>query len=221
MKQFASKALVAAAALAAANLAYAQQNTVTIGFGAINVNSSSPALKGPFTPPNAGLDVADKSTLVFGYIREIAPNIEFELALGVPPTHDIKGTGALAGFGTISRVKQLAPTVFVNYRFGQTGDALRPFVGLGANFTKFTGTSTAAGNAASGGPTKIELSDSSGLAAHAGLTYALGGNLSLTAAVAMADVKTDLKATTNGVIIRKTTIDLRPVVFTLSVGYSF
>ena len=215
------QALVAAACVAAGGNALAQANTLYGGITSVNVNSSSPNLTGPFTPPNANLTVGDKTTVSFGYIREIAPNIEIEFALGIPPTHNINGTGSLAGAGVIARVKQFAPTAFVNYRFGKAGDTFRPFVGVGVNYTKFSPTSTPSGDAASGGPTQLESSDSTGFAAHAGATYALGGGWSLTGAIAMANVKTDLKSTTAGAIIRKTTIDLRPVVLSLNVGYSF
>jgi outer membrane protein len=221
MKSITLKSLVAALCLAAGGGAFAQANTVYGGIAAINVNSTSPNFTGPFTPPGANLTVGDKTTFSFGYVREIMPNIELEFALGIPPTHDITGVGALAGGGVIARVKQVAPTGFVNYRFGKSGDTFRPFVGVGVNYTKFSPSSTASGDAVSGGPTKIELSDSTGLAAHAGVSYALGGGWSLIGSIAAAKVKTDMKTITGGVIIRKTTVDLRPVVLSVNIGYSF
>jgi outer membrane protein len=100
-------------------------------------------------------------------------------------------------------------------------DKFRPFVGLGINYTRFyDAESSASGNLASGGPTKIELSDSWGPAAQVGARYKLAENWSVIGTIAVARVKSDLTATT-GSITRTTTIDFRPVVYTLAVGYSF
>ena len=219
-------ALAAAAALCClATAVHAQSQSVYVGGGYIKISSKADPLEGPSTPPDARLDVDDAKTIIFGYQRYFTDNWGIDVALGIPPKHKVYGRGDLEGFGQISSSKQVAPTVFANYRFGQPGDKLRPFVGIGINYTRFTDTkSTTAGNWASGGETKLKLSDSWGLAAQAGVSYALTDKWSLCATVAAAKVESDLKATTttnNGTIVRRTTIDFRPVVFTMSMGYSF
>jgi outer membrane protein len=221
-------ALLAATALCGlgATAAHAQSQMVYIGGAYININSKADALEGPDTPPDARLDVDDAKTLIFGYQRYFDDHWGIDLALGIPPKHKVHGRGSLEGFGQISSSKQVAPTLFANYRFGNAGDKLRPFVGIGINYTRFTDTkSTTAGDWASGGPTKLKLSDSWGLAAQVGASYALTDQWSLNATVAAAKVKSDLKATTTtadgDTVVRRTTIDFRPVVFTMSLGYSF
>ena len=225
MKQTLSALAAAAALCCLAHTAHAQSQSVYIGGGYIQINSKADPLEGPSTPPDARLDVDDAKTIIFGYQRYFTDNWGIDVALGIPPKHKVYGRGDLEGFGQISSSKQVAPTVFANYRFGQAGDKLRPFVGIGINYTRFTDTkSTTAGDWASGGETKLKLSDSWGLAAQAGVSYALTDKWSLCATVAAAKVKSDLKATTttnSGTVVRRTTIDFRPVVFTMSVGYSF
>lgn len=221
MTQFALCAALTLASFAA----WGQQNTIKLGVAHLDIRSQADNLSSngpPFlTPQPAGLSVGDATTLLVSYIRKLDDHWDLDLEAGLPPSHDTNGVGTLAPFGVISKVKQAGPTLFVNYNFGAPDSKFRPFVGLGINYTHFyDGESTASGNLASGGPTKIELSDSWGPAAQIGASYQLAPNWSLIGSIAMAKVKSDLTATT-GSIRRTTTIDFRPVVYTLAVGYSF
>ena len=206
--------------------------TVRMGYTHVAPNSSATEATGPLLPgPPSGvsLKVDNQSTLFFSLARDIDPNVEVELALGLPPTHDIRAqlSPALPAHiqnlngAVIAKVRQIAPTLFVNYKFGEASSAFRPFVGVGVNYTNFDKReSTALGNQLNGGPTDIRLTDSWGLAAQAGLSYRLSDKWSLNAAVATARVKTHLTATTAG-LARKIDIRFRPTVFTLSAGYVF
>jgi len=204
------------------------KNTVYFGGVYAQVNSKAGELVGgpPVPPPGALIDVGDGKTVGFGYVYRFRPEWSIEAALGVPPTHKGYGEGFIAPFGQISSVKQVAPTVFANYHFGSFVDGrVQPFVGIGVNYTRFTDAkSTPSGDAASGGPTRLELSDSWGLAAHVGAIFPIDKNWSVVGAIAYADVQSDLKATTTtfaGEIVRTTHIEFRPVVYTLALGYSF
>lgn len=211
----------------AAGVAHAQTHSVYLGGARIDVRAKAPALEGgPAVPAPGGLlEVGDATTTGFGYVYRATPEWSVEVALGIPPRHKVYGEGFLKPFGQISSVKQLPPTVFVNYHFNEILPRLSPLVGLGLNYTKFSSArSTASGDAASGGSTKITLDDSWGLAAHAGLNYQIDKNWALVTTVAMAKVKSDMKAVTStreGNVTRTTTIDFRPIVYTLSLGYSF
>lgn len=210
------------------------QTTVRLGVAHVQPNSDATDATGPFLPgPPSGvsLDVKDKTTLFFSVARSITPNVELELAMGYPPTHDVVARlnpSIVPGYvvnayqgQTIAKVRQLAPTLFLNYQFGAADSTWRPFVGLGVNYTKFDKReSTAAGNGLNGGPTDIRLSDSWGLAAQVGLSYRMNSQWTLNAAVATARVKTHLTTTTAG-IQRELDIRFRPAVFVLSAGYSF
>ena len=206
--------------------------TIRGGIAHVAPNSTATDAVGPFLPaPPAGvsLEVQNQSTLFFSVARDLTPHVEVELAMGFPPTHDVTAKLApslpshvqVLNGQVIAKVRQVAPTLFFNYKFGDPGSTWRPFVGAGINYTKFDKReSTAAGNQLNGGPTDIRLSDSWGLAAQAGVSYRLNDQWSLNAAVATARVKTHLTATTAGQA-RKIDIRFRPTVITLSAGYVF
>lgn len=219
-------ALAAAAVLSLFAAQASAQSTVYLGGAYIDIHSKADPLAGgpPVPAPGAQIEVKDASTVGFGYTYRFNPSWSAEAALGIPPRHKTVGRGFIEPFGQLSSVKQVSPTAFVNYHLGRWG-AFEPFVGLGINYTHFTGArSTASGNAASGGPTKIELSDSWGLAGHVGGTYSIDSKWSIVGTIAAADVKSDLKATTSttaGDIVRTTRINFNPLVYSLSIGYSF
>lgn len=217
-------------AVSAAAPALAQQNTLKLGFANVQPHSSTSDFSGPFTPAGISLQVQDKNTPFFSFARELNDNWDVELALGFPPTHDITlkiNNPSLPGIAQSlngqngARVRQVAPTIFLNYKFLEKTSALRPFVGVGINYTMFDKTSsTAAGNALNGGPTSISLEDSVGLALQGGVTYRINNQWSLSASLATAQVKS--KITTNTLGVNRTAdITFKPRVFVLAVGYSF
>lgn len=209
-------------------------NVFRIGATHISPNSSASDATGPFLiTPDSGvsLKVEDQSTVFFSLARKLDDQFEVELAGGLPPTHSVAANlnqkilpayvvSAFQG-QVIAKIRQLAPTLFVNYNFGEPTSALRPFIGLGVNYTKFDKrTSTATGNALNGGPTDIELKDSVGLAAQIGADYKISDKWSIHGGLSTAQVKTKLTATTSG-FSRVMDIDFHPVVLTISAGYSF
>lgn len=214
----------------ACGAASAQQNTIRFGYASVQPNSSATDVTGAFTPTGLSLKVQDASTPIFSYVREINDQWDVEFALGAPPAHDVAivvnnatlPASAQALNGQIgAHVSQIAPTLFANYKFLDKSSALRPFVGVGVNYTRFSpAESTAAGNALNGGPTSLSLEDSLGLAFQIGATYRVSGPWSVTAGVATAIVKTKLTTNTLG-IIRTSDITFHPVVLTFCVGYSF
>ncbi len=232
MKHTLLPAAVIALTVSLSGAALAQSTTLKLGFANIEPNSSASAMSGPFTPADAlSLKVKSQSTLFFSAAREIDEHWEAELALGVPPTHDVAvvvlNPAALPGSvaaldGAIgAKVRQVAPTLFANYRFGDRNSQIRPFAGFGLNYTSFDKTeSTAVNDAINGGLTTLKLKDSVGLAFQLGATAKLGGPWSVTGAWSTAQVKTKLTTNTYG-IVRSADITFRPSVFTVAVGYSF
>ena len=233
MKQSLFSASVAAAlAICASSSALAQSTTLKLGWVNIDPHSSASAVSGPFTPVDAlSLKVQSQSTLFFSAARDITEHWEAELALGVPPTHDVAlvvlnptavpGSVAARNGAISAKVRQVAPTLFANYKFGDSNSQIRPFVGVGVNYTTFDKTeSTAINDAVNGGPTTIKLKDSVGLALQLGVTAKLGGPWSITGSWSTAQVKT--KMTTNTLGIQRTAdITFHPSVVTVAVGYSF
>lgn len=201
------------------------KNSVRIGVDYIQNHSSSPNFtsNGPafLTPQPAGTEAQDAVTPVLAYTRKLNDHWDAELVLGIPPRVDAKGTGTLQTFGTVARVKEAGPDAFLIYNFGKEGDKLRPLVGLGINFTHFyDAESTESGDLASGGPTKITLTNSWGWAAKTGASYQINQHWSLVGVVAAIKVKSDM-TTETGSIVRKTTIDFRPIVYSVGMQYRF
>lgn len=232
MKNTLLSASVAAALVLGASSAFAQATTIKLGFLNAEPNSSATAINGPFSPVDAlSLKVKSKSTLFFSASRDITDNWDVELSAGLPPTHDVAVVvlkpaslppSVAAQDGAIgAKVRQVAPTLFANYKFGDKASQIRPFVGVGVNYTVFDkADSTAVGDAINGGPTTLKLEDSVGLALQVGITAKLGGAWSITGALATAQVKTKLLTNTLG-IERRADIKFSPTVFIVSAGYSF
>jgi outer membrane protein len=231
-KSLLSAAVAAALTLVAAGSAMAQTTTFKLGLANVEPNSSASPVTGPFTPVDAlSLKVQSQSTVFFSASREIDSHWEAELALGLPPTHDVSlvvlnptavpGSVAAQDGALSAKVRQVAPTAFANYRFGDSSSQIRPFVGVGLNFTKFDKTeSTAVNDAVNGGPTTIKLKDSIGPALQVGVTAKLGGPWSVTGVWTTARVRTTMTTNTLG-IERTADILFHPSVFILAVGYSF
>ncbi|NDP61634.1 OmpW family outer membrane protein [Polaromonas sp.] len=226
-KQLAIAGILAACAAAPS---MAQQNTIKLGISNVQPHSSASDFSGPFTPSGISLEVRDKTTPFFSYTRELSDQWDVELALGFPPKHDIAlkvSNPALPGSAQAlsgqvgATIRQVAPTLFVNYKFLEKTSVLRPFVGAGINYTRFDKThSTAAGDALNGGPTSISLEDSVGLALQAGVAWRLSNEWSVSASLATARVTSKITTNTLG-IERHADITFKPRVFTVAVGYSF
>ena len=202
-------------------------NSARIGLYSVFFHVKADDLSGPYVPPGANLDANNVNTLYLGYVRRLSSHFDVELAVGYPPEQKTVGKGP-ATLGSvpydgqvIATARWLAPTVLFEYKFFDDNSKLRPYIGAGVNYTTFYDRdSTAQGNAASGGPTKLSLTSSVGPAGTAGLAYNLGGHWNVYASYSISQVKTKLNADTAGVI-RTTHISFGPQVFIASVGYSF
>ena len=214
----------------AATGALAQDNKFKVGIVSIAPNSTASDVTGAFTPAGRSLDVRPQTTLFVSYTRRINDNWDVEGQFGWPPTHDvnivIRNPALPASVQSLNgqvgaRVRQVAPTLFVNYNFADKSSTVRPFVGLGVNYTSFNkADSTVQGNALNGGATSLSLEDSFGLAAQVGLNLKVNDQWSFSAALSTASVRTKLTSNTLGVL-RSADIRFRPTVFVLSAGYSF
>jgi outer membrane protein len=200
--------LVAAVTLAAsAAPALAQSQTVKAGVIRYDAHSSTNGVTGVGIPPGADAEVGDATTLFFTYEYEVKPNVGVELVLGVPPKITAKATGSVAFLGEVLTARNVAPTLLVNYHFGDKSAALRPYLGLGINYTRFTNVKTPYA-------WDVKLRDSVGLAAQVGADYRIDKHWGLFGSVARVDVKSKLVAT--GATVLQTTIDFKP--WTYSVG---
>ena len=206
--------LIAASTLASGALAQAgaMPNTIKLGVIFYQPHAQTSGITGLGVPAGADASIGSATTLLGTWEREVAPNLGIELVLGVPPTIKAKGAGTVAFLGEVLSAKNVAPTVLINYHFGDAGSALRPYVGIGINYTRFTDARTPYG-------WQVSLSDSWGLAGQIGVDYAMSKQWGLFASVGAAQVKSDLVAV--GASVLRSTIDFRPVTFAAGVAYKF
>lgn len=202
-------------------------NQVRVGVYYIHYASSADDISGPFTPAGLNLRVDDLETLYLAYVRRLSTHFELELAAGYPPLTKTVGRGP-ATLGSvpyngqvISTARWFAPSLLLNYKFFDDTHALRPYIGIGVNYTYFfSRQSTAAGNAVTGGPTSISLPSSVGPLADVGLSYRITDRFSAYASYSYSYVHSRLTADTAG-LIHTTNIDFNPRALVVSVGYSF
>lgn len=202
-------------------------NSARIGLYSIFYHVHTDGLEGPYVPPGTSIDAKNLQTMYLGYVRTLTSHFDIELTAGIPPLQKTVGKGP-AELGSvpyngqvIAEARWLAPTVLLEYEFFSPQAKLRPYLGVGVNWTDFYDRdSTPAGNAASGGPTRISLTSSVGVAGTVGLNYRISGNWHAYASYSASQVKTRLEAYTAG-IERTAHINFGPQALVVAVGYSF
>lgn len=193
---------------------------LALGLAIVSSSSASAAELSPWQV-RAGISLiapkADNGTLLPGNItvdNKLGPTINVAYFLsphwavdvlgGLPVKHEFSINGNKAG-----STKHLPPVVTLQYHFAPEA-SIRPYAGIGANYTIFLDEKVAGGG-------KLKLEDSFGLAAQIGVDIPVTQKVSLGADVRYADI--DSKASVNGVSIGKVEID--PLVYSLTAAYRF
>lgn len=198
--------LAAALALAAAPAMAQSKGDWTIGAGVHQVapKSNNGSLAGGTLKVDVDNDI--KPTITGEYF--IADNLGIEILAALPFKHDIN----IAGLGKVGSTKHLPPVVSLQYHFNSKGK-VSPFLGAGINYTTFFSEKT--GGALAGSTLKME--DSWGLAAHAGLDFAINDKGSLRVDVRWMDI--DSKVKLNGEKIG--TVNIDPLAYGVSYVFKF
>jgi outer membrane protein len=184
-----------------------------LGVTRYTTNTKTGGVKGIGVPPGADADTGDATTVLFVAEYYFTPNIAGEIVIGLPPRIEARATGTVAFLGNnILSAKNASPAAIVNYHFGQSGDRWRPYVGVGINYTKFVSIRSRLAD-------QVEMKDSVGPTAQAGINYSLNKQTGLWASVAALKTKTDLVAV--GSTVLTSTIDFRPVVYSVGASYRF
>jgi len=179
-----------------------------VRFGAVHVspNDSSGTLS---LAPTVGVAV-DSDTQVFANLTYmLKSNIGIELLAATPFSHTLSATGGLSG--DIAKVKQLPPTLSVQYHFSPN-KSFRPYVGGGINYTTFFDEEPIAGTVI----TSISLDDSWGLAVQAGFDMDISS--SWFANIDLRYISITTTATTN---LGTIDVDIDPWVLSIGVGTTF
>lgn len=178
--------------------------TVSAGIHQVAPKSNNGALAGGTLKVDVDSDI--KPTITGEYF--IADNLGIELLAALPFKHDIN----IAGLGRVGSTKHLPPVVTLQYHFNSQGK-VSPFLGAGINYTTFFSEST--GGALAGSTLKLE--DSWGLAAHAGLDFAVSENGALRVDVRWMDI--DSKVKLDGEQLG--TVNIDPLAYGVSYVFTF
>ncbi len=196
--------LALAASITGAKTARADgANVVSIGWAYIDPRSSS----GPLTvsaiggqpvdqpQPGTGVELMPASTLVMSYEYYWSDHLSTQAALGIPPTHELQGTGTLAPFGVLGQGQQWSPALIAKWHFLEADAAWRPYLGLGVNYTWYRRskiTNTAFVDAVYGpdATTQVSASSSWNAVYNAGVDFHLDANWSIGVSLTYSPLKT-------------------------------
>ena len=196
----------------AATPAFAQTaGSWTLGVGVHNVAPKSDNGTLTATPlGNLDIDVGSNTRPTITGEYFIKDNLGLEVLAALPFQHDIN----VVGVGQVGSTKHLPPTVSLQYHFGQ--GKVKPFVGIGLNYTTFFSTK-------SDGPiagTDLELSDSWGLAGHVGIDFQVSEKGAIRVDYRKIDIDTDV--TLNGANLgTNNTVNIDPSVYGIAYVFQF
>lgn len=167
----------------------------------------------------SGVSVDGKSTVELDFTYMLKPNIGLELILATTK-HDIKATGSISGLGKVAETGVLPPTLTAQYHFNPSA-AIRPYAGLGINYTLFYSAKTTSSlDTALGGSTSISLDNSFGLAAQAGVDIDINKEWFMNLDLKYINISTTANLDTGGTK-RSVDVDINPWVIGLGIGKSF
>jgi len=218
--------LVALALLAPVAEAH-QTGDIIVRAGAARVapNEDSGNLKLDGTKVAGTKATADNSTqlgLTFAYM--LSDHVGLELLAATPFSHTIGVKGLGPGLdGKLADVKQLPPTLSLQYYPMDSSSKFQPYAGIGLNYTKFFNNDLT-GERKQQGFSNLKLKDSVGLAGQIGMDYMLTDRVMLNASIWYIDI--DTKASVDGpsalsVGKTKVDVDIDPWVYMVGLGYKF
>jgi outer membrane protein len=176
---------------------------VRVGAHVIDPKSDNGTLAGGTL--EADVDSDFKPTFMAEWM--LTDRIGLELLASVPFKHDISLNGVDAG-----STKHLPPTLSVQWHLNPSGKA-QPYLGAGVNYTLFSSERTT-------GPlegTDLDLDNSWGLAAHAGIDFQLSGRWIAGIDLRWIDIDTDVSV--DGADVG--TVNIDPIAYGAYVGYRF
>ncbi|MDH1633294.1 OmpW/AlkL family protein [Pseudomonas mosselii] len=188
-----------------------------------NENSGDIKLDGAkVSGTKATLDSDTQLGLAFAYM--LTDHIGLELLAATPFQHTVGVKGLGPGLdGKLADIKQLPPTLSLQYYPLAPSSKFQPYAGVGINYTMFFDEDLSSARKAQGF-SNMKLKDSVGIAGQLGMDYMLTDNLLLNAAVWYVDI--DTKASIDGpsalgVGKTKVDVDVDPWVYMVGIGYKF
>ena len=209
---------VGAVVLFAGQVAHAEAGDVLLRGRAILVapNEDSGTIRPTF--PTERVEVSDSFAPELDITYMVSDHIGLEL-IAATTKHDFSGTTGTTGtIGELGSTWVLPPTLTLQYHF--TPDAhVRPYVGVGVNYTVFHSEDASSALEAAVGDTSVSLDDSWGLAFQAGLDIDIGENLFLNFDIKYIDIDTTARLRTNAIGTQRVNVGLDPLVVGVGLGF--
>ncbi|MEB2872009.1 OmpW/AlkL family protein [Pseudomonas rhizosphaerae] len=175
----------------------------------------------------ATLDSDTQLGLAFAYMLTDHVGIELLAATPFQHTVGVRGVSAATGIagldGKLADVKQLPPTLSLQYYPLAPTSRFQPYAGVGINYTLFYDEDLS-GARKQQGFNNLKIQDSVGIAGQLGFDYMLSEHMMVNASVWYVDI--DTKASVDGPTalgVGRTKVDLEvdPWVYMVGVGYKF
>ena len=175
----------------------------------------------------ATLDSDTQLGLAFAYMLTDHVGIELLAATPFQHTVGVRGVSAATGIagldGKLADVKQLPPTLSLQYYPLAPTSRFQPYAGVGINYTLFYDEDLS-GARKQQGFNNLKIQDSVGFAGQLGVDYMLSEHMMVNASVWYVDI--DTKASVDGPTalgVGRTKVDLEvdPWVYMVGVGYKF
>lgn len=228
------KSLVSLALLSLLSASHSFAN-VSINVGAIGVmpNDSSSSLDvvesvAGLTPNSTQVHVNDNVQLGLTIDYAINDQWTLELIAATPFEHNVRVEGSAINGLAIGKTKHLPPTFMVQYHFPIEG-SVKPFVGLGVNYTTFfdesaspelAGALTSLGVMQTGDKLDLALSDSWGAAAQIGVNIELTERVGIHVMASKMKIDTTGRVKLNGNSIQNVDVKIDPLVAMIGVRFA-
>jgi outer membrane protein len=144
----------------------------------------------------------------------LAPNWAVEVIASTPPKHTIYLAGTRIG-----TLRHLPPTVTLQYHLSPENAAVRPYVGVGLNYTHFSEVRLDAGPVLGGSVPLKASSNSWGTAVQVGADFPITKSVSLNVDFKKIDIHTKVSVESTGQYLG--TVKVNPVLFGAGIGYKF
>lgn len=169
--------------------------------------------------PNSSISVDNAFTGEVDVSYFILPQLAVETAFGYPTRHHLSGEGDLAFLGEVVSTDALAS--IWTLQFHPFPDAkFRPYVGVGANWTRFVNERESNSLLTAFGPTTVSIDQSYGIVIQAGADIALTDRIFMNFDAKYMDVDTTGKVKSIG-IVNSVDLALDPLVFGIGFGARF